>query len=139
MDEHNPLKLPVKRKRSVSVEVLSCVICRKKDCGKSTFVKSPTEYSISSLVTSAKLRKDDVYDRLAAEFPDLENNKEIFYHRICHQKYTSATNLKTFRTKDAYEPQEKSDIKSLRSSSQFSAWNKCISICKNLLIKEIDD
>lgn len=81
--------LPIKRKKSIDWR--KCIICQTDTKGQESQRKAST-VGISTFLSAAKQRGDDVYRRIESEIQDLRK-RDIVWHISCYKSYTSKRNL----------------------------------------------
>ena len=98
--------LPEESKKRRLTDFQKCLICQV-DSAEALRRAKPT--SLSTFISAAEERKDNIKVRLEQEMQDLEF-KDIFWHAGCYASYTSKTNIdrvKVRRLETSVGPQSK--------------------------------
>ena len=101
--------LPEESKKRRLTDFQKCLICQV-DSAEALRRAKPT--SLSTFISAAEERKDNIKVRLEQEMQDLEF-KDIFWHAGCYASYTSKTNIdrvKVRKLETSVGPQSKVDI-----------------------------
>lgn len=120
--------LPVKRKKSIDWR--NCIICQNHKGQESQRKASPA--GITTFLSAAKQRSDEVYSRILPEIEDL-SKREIVWHTSCYKSYTSKRNLSFVKQETSTRDVESStaavsDVESRSSRSKVASldWSLCM-------------
>jgi len=100
--------------------------------------------AIETFISASKIRKDEVYDRLAQDLDNLVH-KDVFWHSTCYASYTSQQNIRyakgdqqidMSRKEREDERSESFPTRSSRSSVLSIDWSKCL-FCHNKTYKKV--
>ena len=84
------IPLPPETKRRRLTAFTKCIICQ---LDREEILRRAKRFSIENLQRTLVLRKDEVYDRLHEELPNLIS-RDVFWHSTCYLSYTSEQNVR---------------------------------------------
>ena len=106
------LEPPAKKTRCSYTEIHVCVFCEgslSKLQLDNPVVENPTTDGLKSILHTAQVRPDDVFDRLSPIQGDILNGDiEIKFHKNCRAKYTTKRNVHYARSRESAEGSDSS-------------------------------
>ena len=129
------IPLPPQSKRRRLTAFTKCIICQ---LDREEILRRAKRFSIENLQRTLVLRKDEVYDRLYEELPNLIS-RDVFWHSTCYSTYTSEQNVRyatsTHSQEDSQATNEQTRRVSRSSAGVSIDWSKCF-ICRNKTYKK---
>ena len=124
------IPLPPESKRRRLRAYTKCVICQ---VDRDEILRKAKGSSIDTLQRALDLRKDEVYDRLQKELPNLFN-RDVLWYSTCYSSYTSVQNIRYatgIHSQINSQATNEETPRVSRSSAGVSIdWSKCF-ICRN--------
>ena len=126
---------PKKIKLTISGKCITCQTDKPSDK-----LRKGKESSLHTLLKSANLRQDKVFERV---FKEDHSNIEVYWHANCYSTYTSSHNIQYASTSCADSDRETEESEDIIGIGRFSCssknptdWSKCF-ICKKRTYQKV--